>query len=87
MGWKDFLGGMFLDAPAAWGFAGGGGFEAAEFEFGALVIATGARERLLPFPGWTLPNVMGAGGLQAMVKAGLPDCRKAGGGCGDWGLC
>jgi NADPH-dependent 2,4-dienoyl-CoA reductase/sulfur reductase-like enzyme len=37
-----------------------------------LVLATGARERFLPFPGWTLPNVMGAGGLQAMVKASLP---------------
>jgi NADPH-dependent 2,4-dienoyl-CoA reductase/sulfur reductase-like enzyme len=37
-----------------------------------LVLATGARERFLPFPGWTLPNVMGAGGLQAMVKCGLP---------------
>jgi NADPH-dependent 2,4-dienoyl-CoA reductase/sulfur reductase-like enzyme len=37
-----------------------------------LVLTTGARERFLPFPGWTLPNVMGAGGLQAMVKAGLP---------------
>ena len=37
-----------------------------------LVLATGARERFLPFPGWTLPGVMGAGGLQAMVKSGLP---------------
>jgi len=37
-----------------------------------LIVATGARERFLPFPGWTLPNVMGAGGLQAMVKSGLP---------------
>ena len=37
-----------------------------------LILATGARERFLPFPGWTLPNVMGAGGLQAMVKSGLP---------------
>jgi NADPH-dependent 2,4-dienoyl-CoA reductase/sulfur reductase-like enzyme len=37
-----------------------------------LVLATGARERFLPFPGWTLPNVMGAGGLQALVKSGLP---------------
>jgi NADPH-dependent 2,4-dienoyl-CoA reductase/sulfur reductase-like enzyme len=36
------------------------------------VLATGAREKFLPFPGWTLPNVMGAGGLQAMVKSGLP---------------
>lgn len=36
-----------------------------------LVLATGARERFLPFPGWTLPNVYGAGGLQAMAKGGL----------------
>ena len=42
-----------------------------EIEFEKLIIATGARERFLPFPGWTLPNVMGAGGLQAMVKGGL----------------
>jgi Uncharacterized NAD(FAD)-dependent dehydrogenases len=43
------------------------------FEIGweKLIIATGARERFLPFPGWTLANVMGAGGLQAMVKGGL----------------
>ena len=40
--------------------------------YSKLVLATGARERFLPFPGWTLPNVMGAGGLQAMVKGGLP---------------
>ena len=44
-----------------------------EFEIGyrSLVLATGARERFLPFPGWTLPNVMGAGGLQALAKGGL----------------
>jgi D-hydroxyproline dehydrogenase subunit alpha len=43
-----------------------------ELRYEKLVLATGARERFLPFPGWTLPNVMGAGGLQAMVKGGLP---------------
>jgi len=37
-----------------------------------LVLASGARERLLPFPGWTLPGVFGAGGLQALVKGGWP---------------
>ncbi len=42
-----------------------------EFEYKKLIIATGARERSLPFPGWTLPNVLGAGGLQALVKGGL----------------
>ncbi len=43
-----------------------------ELKYEKLVLATGARERFLPFHGWTLPNVMGAGGLQAMVKCGLP---------------
>jgi NADPH-dependent 2,4-dienoyl-CoA reductase/sulfur reductase-like enzyme len=42
-----------------------------ELGFNNLILATGARERFLPFPGWTLPNVMGAGGLQALVKTGL----------------
>ena len=42
-----------------------------ELSYTNLVLATGARERFLPFPGWTLPNVMGAGGLQALVKTGL----------------
>ena len=43
-----------------------------ELNYTNLILATGARERFLPFPGWTLPNVMGAGGLQALVKTGLP---------------
>jgi NADPH-dependent 2,4-dienoyl-CoA reductase/sulfur reductase-like enzyme len=43
-----------------------------ELKYSSLVLAMGARERFLPFPGWTLPNVMGAGGLQALVKTGLP---------------
>lgn len=33
-----------------------------------LVIATGAYERPVPFPGWTLPGVMTAGGAQSLVK-------------------
>ncbi|MFJ3583065.1 FAD-dependent oxidoreductase [Streptomyces sp. NPDC090127] len=37
----------------------------------AVLLATGAAERHLPFPGWTLPGVVGAGGAQAMLKAGL----------------
>ena len=43
-----------------------------ELSYRKLVLATGARERFLPFPGWTLPNVVGVGGLQALVKSGLP---------------
>lgn len=37
----------------------------------SLVLATGARERFLPFPGWTLPNVFGIGGAQALLKGGV----------------
>jgi D-hydroxyproline dehydrogenase subunit alpha len=44
---------------------------AIQVSYGKLILATGARELFLPFPGWTLPNVMGAGGLQALVKSGL----------------
>jgi NADPH-dependent 2,4-dienoyl-CoA reductase/sulfur reductase-like enzyme len=47
-----------------------------EFSYRKLIVATGARELFLPFPGWTLPNVMGAGGLQALVKSGLPIAGK-----------
>lgn len=36
-----------------------------------VILATGARERFLPFPGWTLPNVVGVGGAQALLKSGL----------------
>jgi NADPH-dependent 2,4-dienoyl-CoA reductase/sulfur reductase-like enzyme len=41
-----------------------------------LILANGARELLLPFPGWTLPGVSGAGGLQALVKNGWPIAGK-----------
>src|SRR6185369_5576933 len=37
-----------------------------------LILATGARELFLPFPGWTLPGVIGPGGLQSLVKHGWP---------------
>jgi NADPH-dependent 2,4-dienoyl-CoA reductase/sulfur reductase-like enzyme len=46
--------------------------EEMEIGYARLILATGARERFLPFPGWTLPNVTGAGGLQALAKSGLP---------------
>lgn len=36
-----------------------------------LILCCGARELFLPFPGWTLPGVTGAGGLQAQIKNGL----------------
>jgi NADPH-dependent 2,4-dienoyl-CoA reductase/sulfur reductase-like enzyme len=35
----------------------------------AVVLATGAMERPVPLPGWTLPGVMTAGALQIMLKS------------------
>jgi len=47
-----------------------------EIRWQKLILATGARELFLPFPGWTLPNVMGPGGLQALVKNDWPIAGK-----------
>lgn len=52
------------------------GEDALDASCDALVLATGARELLLPFPGWTLPGVSGAGGLQALAKQGFPVAGK-----------
>jgi D-hydroxyproline dehydrogenase subunit alpha len=49
-----------------------GDAEAVALQYDQLILATGARERFLPFPGWTAPGVFGAGGLQALVKGGFP---------------
>ncbi|MGW1798272.1 FAD-dependent oxidoreductase [Streptomyces sp. NPDC001984] len=37
----------------------------------AVLLATGGYETVLPFPGWTLPGIVTAGGAQAMLKGGL----------------
>ncbi|HEY3853213.1 MAG TPA: FAD-dependent oxidoreductase [Verrucomicrobiae bacterium] len=41
-----------------------------------LILATGARELFLPFPGWTLPGNFGPGGLQSLAKHGWPVAGK-----------
>jgi NADPH-dependent 2,4-dienoyl-CoA reductase/sulfur reductase-like enzyme len=69
-GWRVF------DSPARGVLRAECDNECADLEYGKLILATGARERFLPFPGWTLPNVMGAGGLDAMVRGGLPIAGK-----------
>ncbi|WP_420708517.1 FAD-dependent oxidoreductase [Streptomyces sp. ERV7] len=51
--------------------ADGGEERAVRVRARAVLLATGAYERQLPFPGWTLPGVVGAGGAQAMLKSGL----------------
>ena len=46
---------------------------AGEIRSHTVIIATGAYDRQLPFPGWTLPGVFTAGGAQAMLKGhGVP---------------
>src|ERR1017187_9514134 len=47
--------------------------------YGKLILATGAGELFLTFPGWTLPGVTGAGGLQALVHGGFSIAGKRGG--------
>ncbi|MBX3462098.1 MAG: FAD-dependent oxidoreductase [Planctomycetes bacterium] len=43
-----------------------------------IVLATGAHDRCLPFPGWTLPGVLTAGALQVMVRGfAVPPGRRA----------
>ncbi|HEY6928352.1 MAG TPA: FAD/NAD(P)-binding oxidoreductase [Thermoanaerobaculia bacterium] len=49
----------------------GAGGHMLDVRWGRLILATGARERFLPFPGWTLPNVIGVGAAQALLKAGV----------------
>lgn len=36
----------------------------------AVLLATGAQERPVPFPGWTLPGVMTVGAAQILLKSG-----------------
>jgi len=49
-----------------------------------VMLATGALERPLPIPGWTLPGVMSCGGAQTALKASglIPDGRIVIAGCG-----
>jgi len=39
-----------------------------QVEHGGLIVATGATDRVLPFPGWTLPGVYTLGAAQVALK-------------------
>ena len=64
------------------------GRELNELEYERLIICEGARERMVPFPGWTLPGVLTLGGLQKMVanQGLLPGKRILLGGSGPLSL-
>ena len=42
--------------------------QARRIEAKAIVVATGAQERPVPFPGWTLPGVLTVGAAQILLK-------------------
>jgi len=44
------------------------GGQAGVIKAGAIILATGAYDRPVVFPGWTLPGVMTAGGAQSLIK-------------------
>ncbi|MGO4333209.1 FAD-dependent oxidoreductase, partial [Cupriavidus sp. M-11] len=67
-----FAGSRIVAAPAPGTLLVEQADTAARLHYRSLVLCSGARELLLPFPGWTLPGVTGAGGLQALIKAGMP---------------
>ena len=54
----------------------------------AIILATGANEQALSFPGWTLPGVMGAGAIQTLmnIHRTLPGHRVLMVGAGNVGL-
>lgn len=54
------------DGTVGWLHCGRAGYLRAEH----VILANGAMERPVPFPGWTLPGVMTAGAVQTLLKAG-----------------
>jgi NADPH-dependent 2,4-dienoyl-CoA reductase/sulfur reductase-like enzyme len=44
---------------------------------GAVIVASGAYERLVPFRGWTLPGVITSGAAQALLYQGVQPGRRA----------
>ncbi|WP_406857530.1 NAD(P)/FAD-dependent oxidoreductase [Alsobacter sp. KACC 23698] len=74
------------DLPSGEGFEIGvsAGGQARLVEARHVILATGALERPMPIPGWTLPGVMTAGAAQIALKTSgvVPDGRVVLAGCG-----
>jgi NADPH-dependent 2,4-dienoyl-CoA reductase/sulfur reductase-like enzyme len=63
-----------LPETLAWNIHGGelylqSGERACILPFDALILATGATDRLIPLPGWTLPGTFSLGAAQIAMKA------------------
>jgi len=67
---------QIVDAPGTGVLRAVCGGVVEDYAWERLILATGARERFLPFPGWTSPGVFGAGGLEALVKGGYSVAGK-----------
>ena len=57
--------GVFTDKVIAYA----SGLESGYIRADHIIIAAGAYDRAVPFPGWTLPGVMAAGGVQNLIKS------------------
>jgi NADPH-dependent 2,4-dienoyl-CoA reductase/sulfur reductase-like enzyme len=64
------------------------GSQTEDLSAASIILATGANERPLAFPGWTLPGVMGAGAIQTLINIHrtLPGRRVLMVGAGNVGL-
>lgn len=64
----------YLDEALVWGIAPENELdflrqgESRSLRYRQLIIAVGAYDRPVPFPGWTLPGVLTAGGAQRLIK-------------------
>jgi NADPH-dependent 2,4-dienoyl-CoA reductase/sulfur reductase-like enzyme len=67
------------DSPEPSTLAYAAGADSGRVRAGCVVIAAGAYDRPVPFPGWTLPGVMTAGGVQNLIKGErvVPGSRAA----------
>lgn len=79
LGWLERLararlatlaGATVFDAPDGQSLAAEREGNVVSIRFDRLVVATGARELFLPFPGWTLPGVIGVGAAHALLGSG-----------------
>ena len=61
-------GSVVWDSPEPGLLAYAAGAESGRIRADAVIIAAGATDRALPFPGWTLPGVITAGGSQNLIK-------------------
>ncbi|WOX13943.1 FAD-dependent oxidoreductase [Streptomyces sp. N50] len=68
---KEQAGGAARDAFTVRALLGPAQESPVEVRADAVLLATGGYEKVLPFPGWTVPGVLTAGGAQAMLKGTL----------------